>query len=114
MNQVKFPSSVCQKKALEFEVKSRGKLLISARSVAVAGESYAGGGSGRNSLGEASTHGLQKEAFTQSGLVPIQRPGPVGTVPVQGVSVPSVRAYSITFPATERPNSYPARTSLGK
>src|SRR5262245_598701 len=111
---------VCQKYAARVVLKAapaagsgRGKFLTSASSCAFCAESKAGGGGGRNSLPEEITQVRQVPASGVTGLVPRQKPGPVGIGPVKTASEPSVFARAITNSATLLPSSIPAETSLG-
>src|SRR5438128_759480 len=47
---------------------------------------------------------FQVAAFAPPGLLPVHKPGPAGTVPVQGLSEPSVCADATTRLPIARPN----------
>src|ERR1051326_1627485 len=89
------------------------KLVISESSAFSWVESQAGGAGGRNWLPDEIAQVFHNPARGSAGFVPVQRQGPVGTVPVHTMSDPSALAHVITLAAASRPSLSPAITSLG-
>src|SRR5262245_5244734 len=87
----------------------RGVFFTVAISTPIWPESHAAGGADRNSLAEVSWKGRNPGTVTFAGLLPVHMHFPVGTEPAHTASAPSLLARSITFCATFRPRSIPAK-----
>ena len=80
----------------------RLKFLTSASSAARSAECGAGGGFGRNWLGELITKSFQLTSFTPMGFVPFHSPSPVGTVPFHLASLIFICSMTrAAMPATQ-------------